>query len=204
MNDAWKFDFNHGLLWHLKSVRVCLMHRFWQTCNADILVNIYFTYISRDYIGLFQQFILLVYLLWCLLPCISGTVLNYRAVIKKNLYINVLFCTPGKTFSSKNGKKIKKRENNKTRAMLHSGLFSHINVVNPRLAIEVESEFPDMNYKGQPQNSLKASVPNFQPGISAWTMGLSPSHKYVTELKNLRWYNVELLLQKQVVGCKHV
>lgn len=101
-------------------------------------------------------------------------------------------------------RKLKKKENNKTRAMLYSGLFSNINLVNPQLAIEVESEFLDMNYKGETQNSLKASIPSFQPGISAWTMGLSPSHKYLTELKNLSWYNVELLLQKQVVGCKHV
>lgn len=64
----------------------------------------------------------------------------------------------------------KTRENNKTRAICYiAGLFSHINLVNPRLAIEVVSEFPGMNYKGQPQNSLKASVPSFRrtslPGL---------------------------------------
>lgn len=58
----------------------------------------------------------------------------------------------------------KKPSNNKTRTMFKmqkSGLFSHDS------PIEVEAEFPDMNYKGRPQNSLKASVPIFQPSISA-------------------------------------
>lgn len=66
-------------------------------------------------------------------------------------------------------------ENNKTRAICYiAGLFSHINLVNPRLAIEVVSEFPGMNYKGQPQNSLKASVPSFR---RASLPGLWDSHR---------------------------
>lgn len=71
-----------------------------------------------------------------------------------------------------------------------SGLFSHDS------PIEVEAEFLDMNYKVRwrrlSQFFCRASLP---------TMGLSPSHIYVIELKNWRWYNVELLLQKQVLGC---
>lgn len=71
--------------------------------------------------------------------------------------------------------KKKNRENNKTRAICYiAGLFSHINLVNPRLAIEVVSEFPGMNYKGQPQNSLKASVPSFR---RASLPGLWDSHR---------------------------
>lgn len=200
MKDAWKFDFNLGLLGQLKSVRVVYVSytRFWKICNGDILVIIYFTYISRDYIGIIQQFILLVYLLWCLLSCIFGTVLNYRALIKKNLYINVLFCTPGKTFSSKNGKykKKKNRENNKTRAICYiAGLYSLINLVNPRLAIEVMSDFQAWITKDSPKIRWRRQSQVFAGHLC---------RDYGTLTENLRWYNVELLLQKQVLRCKHV
>lgn len=79
--------------------------------------------------------------------------------------------------------------------MQKSGLFSHDS------PIEVEAEFPDMNYKGRPQNSLKASVPIFQPSISADYETLTKPH-ICNRIKELEvWYNVELLLQKQVLGC---
>lgn len=91
-----------------------------------------------------------------------------RAVITKSVHQRALLYTRKKPLEQK--WKEKKEENYKTRAMLYSGLFSHINLVNPQLAIEVESEFPDMNYKGELQNSLKASIPSFQPGISAGTI----------------------------------
>lgn len=64
----------------------------------------------------------------------------------------------------------KTRENNKTRAICYiAGLYSLINLVNPRLAIEVMSDF-----QGQPQNSLKASVPSFR---RASLPGLWDSHR---------------------------
>lgn len=55
---------NIGLLGQLKSVRVCLIHPILKNLQrGHPCKHIYFTYISRDYIGIFQQFILLVYLL---------------------------------------------------------------------------------------------------------------------------------------------
>lgn len=34
----------------------------------------------------------------------------------------------------------------------------YFHMIHPRQAIEVEAEFPDMNYKGRPQNSLRVSA----------------------------------------------
>lgn len=66
--------------------------------------------------------------------------------------------------------KIKNRENNKTRAVCYiAGLFSHINLVNPRLAIEVVHELQRTAPK-----FVEGVSPKFSPGISAGTMGLSP------------------------------
>lgn len=91
----------------------------------------------------------------------------------------------------------KKPSNNKTRTMFKmqkAGYFHmiHPSKLRPNFQTWITKDSPKIRWRRLSQFFSRASLP---------TMGLSPSHIYVIELKNWRWYNVELLLQKQVLGC---
>lgn len=95
---------NIGLLGQLKSVRVCLIHPILKNLQrghpCKHLFYVYFSRLHRNiptiyFAGVFVMMSTVMHFWYCL---------ELQSSDKKNLYINVLFCTPEKTFSSKNGK----------------------------------------------------------------------------------------------------
>lgn len=166
MKNAWKFDFNQGLFMTFE-IYTCMSYPLLKNLQRGHPSNYrFFVYFSR-----LHRIIPTIYFAGVLVMISTAMHFWYRLELQssgRKLYINVHFSTPAKNFSSKNGKKILKNlkiiKLERCSNYKNAGYF---HMIHPRQAIEVKAEFPDMNYKGRPQNSLKASVPSFQPSISA-------------------------------------